>query len=222
MALFITLEGGDAVGKGTQLQLLKQRFDTLGQSVITLRDPGGTPVGEAIRNIFKGQWDQPPTSLASFFLICACKHQMVNEAVKPMLSRGVHVLCDRFIDSTYAYQLHGDQLGHDKFIRNELWQIVHRAIDNVWPDLTFVIDLPYEVMVKRIKSRGEPIDRWEAKGKDFFERTRAGFSDAHNRWGGRVKLINGDQSIEDVSDQIWQHVSVKLITHHRQPAVPRL
>jgi dTMP kinase len=168
--MFITIEGIEGSGKSTLLTGLAQRLRDQGRPLFVTREPGGTPVGDAIRRIFL---DDPNLSIAPLteaLLINASRAQHVLDAIRPALERGEIVLCDRYTDSTLAYQGYGR--GYDLACLRELCDA---ATNGLAPDLTFILDVPVSVSEERLVSRAGSADRMELQDRAFHERVRNGF-----------------------------------------------
>ena len=168
--LFITFEGGEGAGKSTQLQRLGDALNQAGIDVVRTREPGGSLAAEEIRTMLVSGESQRWTPETELLLHCAARVEHVASVVKPALARGAWVVCDRFHDSTVAYQGYGHGLGTD--IVDELHQILFGAFQ---PDLTIIFDLPVEVGLERTQGRSGGEDRYERMDMEFHERLRHGF-----------------------------------------------
>ena len=208
--VFITFEGTEGCGKSTQVCLLAERLTALGHRVRTPREPGGTPVGEEIRHTLKhSPNNHAMTAEAELLLMNASRAQLVREVIRPALEAGEIVVCDRFYDSTTAYQGHGRQLDLEA-----VRAIIEFAVGGTKPDLTLFLQVPPEVSAARLQSRQSALppvrDRIEEADQDFFERVAQGFSIIAAREPQRVKVIPGAQPAEAVSDAIWEQVQPLL------------
>ena len=208
--VFITFEGTEGCGKSTQVCLLAERLTALGHRVRTPREPGGTPVGEEIRHTLKhSPTNHAMTAEAELLLMNASRAQLVREVIRPALEAGEIVVCDRFYDSTTAYQGHGRQLNLEA-----VRAIIEFAVGGTKPDLTLFLQVPPEVSAARLQSRQSALppvrDRIEEADQDFFERVAQGFSIIAAREPQRVKVIQGAQPAEAVSDAIWKQVQPLL------------
>ena len=208
--VFITFEGTEGCGKSTQVCLLAERLTALGHRVRTPREPGGTPVGEEIRHTLKhSPNNHAMTAEAELLLMNASRAQLVREVIRPALEAGEIVVCDRFYDSTTAYQGHGRQLNLEA-----VRAIIEFAVGGTKPDLTLFLQVPPEVSAARLQSRQSALppvrDRIEEADQDFFERVAQGFSIIAAREPQRVKVIQGAQPAEAVSDAIWKQVQPLL------------
>lgn len=207
--LFISFEGGEGSGKTTQIRRLEAWFRQRGRDVIVTREPGGSPGAEEIRNLLltgdPGRWDAVTESLLMF----ASRRDHVERTIRPALAEGKVVLCDRFADSSVAYQGFGHGLGAD-FIRN-LWQI---AIGGFKPDLTLIFDLPVEVGLERAGARFANIsaaeDRFERMGTEFHQRLRNGFIEIARNNPERCEIVDANGDIQLVYDRMISVVSTRL------------
>lgn len=163
---FITLEGGEGVGKSTNLDFVWRWLDAAGLEVVRTREPGGTPLAEEIRGLLLAVRDEPVAPLAELLLVFAARAQHIAEVIEPALARGAWVLCDRFTDATYAYQ--GGGRGFDPAVIAVLERLVQ---DTLQPDLTLYLDLAPET--GRARMTGRALDRFEREQDPFFERVRA-------------------------------------------------
>jgi len=199
--IFITFEGGEGCGKSTLLEQLVTRLRDNGHKVILAREPGGTDVGEQIRHIL--QYSKHSASMkpeTELLLFCASRAQLVREVIRPAIDRGEIVICDRFLDSTTVYQGVGRKLEPQ-----QVAQINAFAIDDCLPDLTLIIDLDPRIGLERVRGR-ELFDRMENQAIDFYDRVRQGYLELAKREPGRVKVVDGSQSIETVGQKVWQLV----------------
>ena len=201
---FITFEGGEGCGKTTHIKRIAARLRASGRTVLVLREPGGTDVGEQIRQVLQYS-KQSAKMLAEteLLLFCASRAQLVREIIQPALTAGQIVIADRFFDSTTVYQGAGRQLDVAvvKFI-NEF------AIGDCRPDRTLVIDLDPRIGLERARGR-ELFDRMENQSLDFYDRVRQGYRALAQHEPARVKIVDGNQSLAAVEQQIWellQHV----------------
>jgi dTMP kinase len=197
MVNFITFEGIDCAGKGRQAGLLADYVRRRGRNVLSTREPGGTPAAEKIREgLLSGAFkDYGP--IAEVMMFNAARTHHLNDVIRPALERGDFVICDRFYDSTLAYQGAGDNVD-PSWIRTIQGAIVGPTI----PDITFVIDVPVDVSIARMKDRGGNPDRFEGAGRSFHERLRSAFLDIASNEPSRCRVIDGTQSVERVHLQI--------------------
>jgi dTMP kinase len=200
---FITFEGTEGGGKSTQINLLTARLRERGLTVRTLREPGGTPIGEEIRHTLQhSAQNQAMTSEAELLLMNASRAQLVREVIRPALHAGEIVLCDRFYDSTIAYQGYGRGLDLETVRR-----LIAFAVGDTRPDLTIVLHVPIDVSEDRRKAReAKQRDRMEELDRKFFERVEAGFKAIAAAEPKRVRVLDATESIERVQEQIWSLV----------------
>ena len=197
--LFITFEGIDGCGKSTQFQMLKDHLTSLGKDFIVVREPGGTVIGEKIREILLNKKNDSMRPLTELLLFESARAQITEEVIKPALENGTSVLCDRFFDSTYAYQGYARKLGADKVLMlNEL------ATGGLEPDITFLIDIPVSVALERRGIRGEADDRMEALGTAFQEDVRKGYLEAAEKFP-RIKVIDGKDEPSVVFEKVKKY-----------------
>lgn len=204
--LFITFEGTEGCGKSTQVALLAERLRAIGHRVRTLREPGGTPIGEEIRHTLKhSQRNQAMTAEAELLLMNASRAQLVREVVRPALEAGEIVVSDRFYDSTTAYQGYGRQLDLEK-----VKTVIEFAVGETKPNLTVLLHVPAAVSAERLRSRQTSLpfvrDRIEEADQKFFERVAHGFEAIAAADPQRVKVINGAQPVEIVCEKVWEIV----------------
>ena len=225
--LFISFEGTEGSGKSTQLKILAERLRAAGHSVRQLREPGGTPIGEEIRHTLKhSEANAAMTAEAELLLMNASRAQLVREVIRPALAAGETVLCDRFYDSTTAYQGYGRQLNLPGVQASTDF-----AVEETRPHLTLLLEVPIEISEARRASRqarlldvppavrkaraalafDEPLrDRIEEADRAFFERVHKGYQAIAAAEPKRVRVIDATQSIESVSAEIWRAVSTLI------------
>ena len=208
--LFISFEGTEGSGKSTQITLLAQRLRARGQTVRTLREPGGTPIGEEIRHTLKHSKDNTAmTAEAELLLMNASRAQLVREIIRPALALGEIVLCDRFYDSTIAYQGYGRQL--DLKMVNAVIDI---AVGDTRPDLTLLLIVPQDLSELRQKTRqtGVPFvrDRMEEADREFFKRVAEGYRAQAAAQPGRIRVIKATGAIEEIEGDVWKQVEPLL------------
>lgn len=194
--LFITVEGIDGCGKSTQATLIAAALEAAGHDVLRLREPGGVKISEQIRAILLDPANAEMGDVCELLLYEAARAQLVHQVIRPALAAGKTVVCDRFYDSTTAYQAFADGLD-----RNMVSQANALAIDGCRPDLTLVFDLPVEDALRRRSGR-EAEDRLELKGLEFQERVAAGFRAVAADEPDRVKLIDAGESIDEVFSSV--------------------
>jgi dTMP kinase len=201
--LFITVEGADGAGKTTQLARLKARLGDLGREVVVTREPGGTPAGERLRALLLGP-DAPDWSAkAEALLMYAARDAHLAALIRPALARGAVVLCDRFLDSTRAYQ--GLAGGVDQSLLRALETAI---VGDTMPDLTLILDLDPAAAEARASARrgGGEVDRIEARNDDFRRTLRAAFLTIAAAEPGRCRVIDAGVDEDAVAGAIWAHV----------------
>ena len=194
--LFITVEGIDGCGKSTQARLIAAALEAAGHDVLRLREPGGVKISEQIRAILLDPANAEMGDVCELLLYEAARAQLVHQVIRPALAAGKTVVCDRFYDSTTAYQAFADGLD-----RGMVSQANELAVDGCRPDLTLVFDLPVEDALRRRSGR-EAEDRLELKGLEFQERVAAGFRAVAADEPDRVKLIDAGGSIAEVFSNV--------------------
>lgn len=208
--LFITFEGTEGSGKSTQIALLAARLGGLGHRVRSLREPGGTPIGEEIRHTLKhSAQNAAMTSEAELLLMNASRAQLVREIIRPSLSAGEIVLCDRFYDSTVAYQGYGRGLD-----LTNVQQIIDFAVGTTRPNLTLLLAIPPQVSEERRRTRQGTLpfvrDRLEEADAQFFARVAEGYRAIAAAEPGRVKTLDASGPVAAVEAAIWSHVKPLL------------
>ena len=197
--VFISLDGVDGGGKSTQVRLLADYLKTLGHEVLTFRDPGGTKLGEALREILLHRQEIPLTGTAEMLLYMASRAELVAEYIRPALDSGKTVLTDRFLLANIVYQ--GCAGGLDP---SQLWKVGEIATGGLQPDLTIVLDIAVEQALGRIE-RG--FDRLESRGTEYMERVRRGFLEQVSHLGSRAVVVDANAEIEAVQAQIQNALS---------------
>ena len=194
--LFITVEGGEGVGKSTNMAYLENCLRDSGIDLLVTREPGGTALGEELRQLLLQVREQSVSATAELLLIFAARAQHLQELIEPALASGRWVLCDRFTDATYAYQSGGR--GIDAATVRSLEKLVQGGLR---PDCTLLLDAPVDVGMARARGRGE-LDRFEREEMDFFERVRATYLRLAEDGEGRYRVIDASQPLEGVQQQI--------------------
>jgi dTMP kinase len=194
--LFITFEGIEGAGKTTQIRLLREYFQTQGKTVFTTREPGGDPVAEALRAVVLAA-DAPVTPITELLVFLAARAQHAERVLLPHLQAGEIVLCDRYIDSTVAYQ--GYARGHDlEWVR----RLNAFVTDNLTPALTILLDLPVESGLSRQSDR----NRMEAETLDFHQRVREGYLSEARLFPERIRVVDAASSVEAIHAEILREV----------------
>jgi len=206
---FITFEGGEGAGKSTQIGRLRDRLEQLGQPVIVTREPGGSPYAEEIRSFLLSGRAKRFGPFAEAMLFAAARIDHLDKTILPALQSGTHVLCDRFADSTRAYQ---GSLGNvDSTLIDGLERI---ALKGIKPDLTIILDLPAEKGLARAGARraslGEGVDRFEGEDISFHNSLRQAYLTIAQSHPDRCVVINADQAPNDVEAAVWAAVRERL------------
>jgi len=192
----ITVEGGEGVGKSTNLAFIQQQLESAGVDLVVTREPGGTEVAEKIRELLLTPSDEPICELSELLLVFAARAQHIEQLIKPALEHGAWVLCDRFIDATYAYQ--GGGRAMDLQLIAALEQLV---LSDIKADMTLLLDLPVEVGMARARARAE-LDRFEQEQMSFFEAVRSAYLARAKAEPNRVVIIDASPALEQVQQQI--------------------
>ena len=208
---FITFEGTEGSGKSTQISLLAERLRKLGRTVRVLREPGGTPIGEEIRHTLKHSMaNTAMTAETELLLMNASRAQLVREVIRPALAAGETVLCDRYYDSTIAYQGYGRGLDL-KMVR----RVIDLAVGETRPDITLVLLVPLTLSEKRRAKRkaAKPLlrDRIEEADAGFFQRVADGYAAILSEEPERVRQVDASGTIEEIEESVWRMVE-PLIT----------
>jgi dTMP kinase len=202
---FLSIDGGDGTGKSTQVELLAEWLRGQGREVVACRDPGSTPLGEAVRKILLDRHDLHIHRRSEMLLYMAARAQMVEEVIRPALDRGKTVLCDRYLLANVVYQGYGGGLDVPT-----LWEVGRVATGGLMPEVTIVLDVPPEVAAERM---ARPLDRMEQQGAAFHARVRDGFLAEAGRAPGKIVVVNAARSIEEVQAEI------RGIVESREPRV---
>ena len=201
---FVSMEGPDGSGKGTQLERLADTLDRYGFEVLRSREPGGSPIGEKIRDVVLDPANQEMTAETEALLYAASRAQHVREVIRPAVREGKLVLCDRFADSSIAYQGGGRNLGVDTVLAmNE------RAIDGTWPDVTVYLDIDHRKALARRVAASVP-DRMEREAESFHARVGEAYHELIRRDPGRFVTVDAEQSREEIAEQISRQVLARL------------
>jgi dTMP kinase len=202
------MEGGEGVGKSTNLTFLECFLRDNGVDVVATREPGGTHIGEEVRELLLQVRQEKVSAMTELLLIFAARAQHISEFIEPALAVGQVVLCDRFTDATYAYQCGGRGVAWDTV--RQLETLVH---DKLRPDVTLLLDAPTSVGMSRARGRGE-LDRFEQEDLDFFERVRGSYLEQARKQSGRFRLINASVSLDEVQKQLTE-VGGELLSRWR-------
>jgi len=198
--MLITFEGLDYSGKSTQVKLLSDRITIKGYRVLVLREPGGTEIGEKIRKILLDKENTSLTDASELFLFSASRSQLVAEVIIPALEGDMTVICDRYFDSTTAYQ------GYGRKIDLAAIEAINKfATAGLEPELTFFLDIPIREIEKRIARAKANRDRMESNDISFYERVRNGYLEIAKQHA-RYRVLDGLKTIDDLHDEIWREV----------------
>jgi dTMP kinase len=195
--MFITFEGIDLSGKSTQAKLLYQYLKKSGKKAILVREPGGTQISEKIRDILLDKKHSKMFSLTEFLLFSASRQQLTEEIIKPHLKKNYFVICDRYYDSSTAYQGYGGQVDMKTIL-----EINKIATNGLKPDLTFFIDIDMKESAARRKSMGKTKDRMEQKKIKYFNKVISGYRNLSKKDNKRFKLIDGKKNIDEIQKEI--------------------
>ena len=206
---FITFEGPEGAGKTTQARKLLQRLHDMGLQVLYTREPGGTPTGEAIREVL--QYDkagEPICPETEVLLFAASRAQLVRQVILPALMKGTYVICDRFADSTTAYQGYGRGFPIEQMIA-----INDFAIDGAVPDVTVLLDVDLDLGFRRLSTRegaqllmAGQLDRIEREARAFHEKVRKGYLELAKRWPDRFRIVDAGRDEDAVATDVWRIV----------------
>ena len=205
--LFITFEGGEGVGKTTQINLLKSYLLNINYKVVCSREPGGTIEGEQVRKLLVSGSSKTWDPISEALMFNASRRQHINKIIFPSLDKGNIVLCDRFIDSTIVYQ------GYAGSIEQSILKDLHKKFCyNLYPDLTFFLDLEASLGLKRTRKRSDykEENRFENFGLDYHNKISKGFNNLANNNKERIITIDASQSIEQISKNIINFINLKL------------
>jgi dTMP kinase len=202
---FITLEGGEGAGKSTQASRLAERLRGRGLEVVTTREPGGSEGAEALRNLLVQGGADRWSPISETLLMYAARADHLERLIRPALDRGAWVVCDRFADSTRAYQGAGGGVAPEV-----IEQLDQAVVGTDQPDLTLIFDLPVETGLERAVARGGDA-RFESKGPAFHERLRARFLDLAGHDPDRCVLIDAAAAVDDVTERVWRAVETRLL-----------
>lgn len=205
MSKFITLEGIEGVGKTSNRDYIRALLETTGKQCIVTREPGGTPLGESLRELLLQHSDEQMSDDAELLMMFAARAEHIKKIIQPALDAGQYVLCDRFTEATYAYQGGGRQLSTTKIADLESW-----VQGDLRPDLTIILDAPVDVGRERAGKRSAP-DRIEKEKNDFFERVRNAYLDLAKQHPDRICTVDASLTLEQVQQQIKQQLQDREI-----------
>lgn len=195
---FITVEGVEGAGKSTQINFICQYLEDQGISVARTREPGGTELGEKIRELLLSNSTGKMHGSTELMLMFAARNEHIQKRIIPVLAQGDWVLSDRFSDASYAYQGGGRGLDTARISQLESW-----VLQNFVPDMTFLLDVPVEIGMRRVEFRGEK-DRIEQESLDFFNRVRNVYIARSKQYPERIKLIDASKNSENISNKIQE------------------
>lgn len=198
---FISIEGTDGAGKSTQIQNIQDYLEQLGHEVMMLREPGGTLIGEQIREVLLLRENNAMVPLCEMFLYAASRAQLVAQMIRPALEMGKIVICDRFIDSSLAYQGYARGLSFQT-----VWDVNALGVGQSMPHLTLFFDLSPGIAMKRVRSADRPLDRMENEAEDFYNQVYMGYRDLAQRFPDRIKCIDADKGIDDIFYEVKHHL----------------
>jgi len=205
--MLITFEGIDCSGKSTQAKLLVERLEQMGHQVVLLREPGGTTISEQVRDILLDNKHKEMDRITEFLLFSASRAQLVSEVILPALRENKTVVCDRFYDSSTAYQGWGRGINIE-----DVKRINHIATLGTVPDITFLIDIPPNESVRRKNLMpGSAVDRMEVSGITFYEQVRNGYLAIAKSEPERFVVIDGMKSVKEIAQEVWMVVSDRLV-----------
>lgn len=202
--LFITVEGTDGSGKSTQLEFISDYLKENGETAIITREPGGTPIGEKIRAIILDKKNEEMSPVTEMLLYAASRAQHIEQLIGPALTRGRMVLCDRFIDSSLAYQGYARGLGESVSVVNQY------AIGDFMPDITFLLKLSPREGLARVKEQER--DRMESQKMNFYQKVYDGYLDLESKYPDRIVGIDATGTIEEINQSIKQHLDRVLLS----------
>lgn len=200
-ARFITLEGGEGVGKTTNVNFITAQLDAAQIPWIKTREPGGTPLAESIRNLLLASNTDAPSDLTELLLMFAGRAQHLDQVIRPALEKGMWVICDRFTDASYAYQ--GGGRGQSEMTLELLENLVH---SNLQPDLTLLLDMSVEKASQRVDNRGQKRDRFEQEQLAFFQRVRDAYLKRAHQHPLRFRVVDASLSLEAVQKQVKEYL----------------
>ena len=202
MNRFISFEGIDGSGKTTQIEILMNKLKSVNKKAISFREPGGTSISESIREILLNNKNSTLTDTAESLLFFASRSQLLSDKIIPLTNQGYFVICDRFNDSTIAYQCYGNKID-----LNYLYTLSDYCVNNFKPDLTFFLDISVDLSMKRRKM--DLSDRIESRGEDYLKKVRSGFLEIADNNPKRFIIIDGSENKTNISNKIWDIVSDK-------------
>lgn len=204
-SLFISFEGVEGSGKTTQINMLHAHLLRMNVDVVSTHEPGGTRIGEEIRRIILDPAFREMHPLTETILYAADRAQHFQEIIRPALDAGKVVICDRFVDSTLAYQGVARRIGMEGVQNLNEW-----ITDDLYPDLTFLLELPYRVGLRRVKERKTALDRLESEESSFHEQVQEAYKTLAKFFPQRIKVLNGEDKPENIHHVVMQEVTQLL------------
>ena len=192
--MLIVFDGMDGAGKTTQIELFVQWLSELGHEVVRCQDPGDTLIGKKMRELLLGKHEIPISMRSELLMFMTARSQLVEEIIRPAISDGKTVVCDRYVFSTVVYQGYGGGIDPDT-----VWQLNEFAVDGCNADLTFLFVVDPEIAVQRL---GPGLDRMESRGIEYFNKLRDGFFRESKRWPQGVELIDGNAAVKDIQQRL--------------------
>ena len=209
MSIFITIEGPEGSGKTTVAKNVVEKLQEEGFKVLYTREPGGVGIAEKIRDIILDVNNTNLDPRSEALLYAASRRQHLVEKVIPALENGYIVICDRFVDSSLAYQGHARNIGID-----EIYDINMFAINNKWPDITVLLDVDPEVGLQRImQNRQNEVNRLDLEGLNFHNKVHQGYQIIKEKYSDRITLVDGNKSKEEVFDEVYKIIKERLNEH---------
>lgn len=206
--LFISFEGNDGSGKSSALTKVKEKLTNLGLNVIYTREPGGSEISERIRDIILDKNNYGMDDLTEAYLYAASRREHVVKTIRPALAEGKIILCDRFIDSSLAYQGFARGLGIDK-----VYDLNQYATEGLLPDLTILVCVHPQIGLSRIKKDARNLDRLELEELEFHNKVYQGYLEVAKRFKDRIVIINGEKSQSEVLEEV-ENIVLKFIKEH--------
>ena len=194
---FISIEGIEGAGKSTQIAFIESYLTAQNKAVVLSREPGGTALGEQIRSLLLTPRDEGISDDAELLLMFAARAEHIAQVIRPALARGDWVICDRFVEATFAYQGGGRGIAPRR-----ITQIADWTLQGLTTDLTLLFDLPVALGLSRVASRNEATDRFEQEKADFFEKVRANYLSQAHAEPSRIKIIDASHSLEKVQQSV--------------------
>ncbi len=203
-SVFISLEGSEGAGKSSLMRVIRKWLKDRGDTVVTCREPGGTATGEAVRELLLAHNGMGILPLPELLLMFASRAQLLEEVIRPALSEGKSVVCDRFVDASFAYQGGGREYREDNIARLEAMVVAETQ-----PDLTLLLDVPVKLGLSRARKTGEP-DRFESEQRAFFERVRSAYLKRAKQHPDRIVIVDASARQASVRKQVLSILETRL------------